>query len=75
MDGREWETILALAGVIQALTGGIIKYLLSQIAKHELTIRDLTAAQTASNLTNAKLAEQVPGLIADRETARRRAGA
>jgi len=72
MENHSWEVILALAGVVQALTGGIIKYLLSQIDKRDLTIRDLTAAQTASNLTNAKLAEQVPGLIADRDAARRR---
>ncbi len=63
---------MALAGVVQTLTAGIIRYLLGQVAKHEQTIKDLTAAQTASNLTNAKLAEQVPGLIADREAARRR---
>ncbi len=68
----EWQIITALATCVASMGGGIIKYLLNQQSKCEQTIKDLTAAQTASNLTNAKLAEQVPGLIADREAARRR---
>ncbi len=56
MDGHEWQVIIALAGTVQLLGGGIIKYLLNQLKEARDTLQKL-------NQANADLAKLVPGLL------------
>ncbi len=72
MEGKEWEVILALAGVVQVLAGGIIRYLLGRIAKLETTVERMTEAQNTANQVNAAIVARMPGLLEEREADHRR---
>lgn len=71
---NDGAVITALLSLVTTMGGGIVAYLVKQIGKCEQTVKDLTAVQNASNETRSKLADQVPGLIAERDELRRRVG-
>jgi hypothetical protein len=56
MGNHDWEVILALSGTISALAGGIIKYLLKELADAKEALKKLNEA-------NAELAKMVPALL------------
>lgn len=70
MAGHEWEVILALAGALQALTVGIIRYLLKEVEKRDQRIEKMTESALAQN----KLNEQMAQLYVAQEQQRRSGG-
>lgn len=56
MANHEWEVILALATALQALTLGVIRYLLKLVDIRDARIEKMTEAATATNLLNEQLA-------------------
>lgn len=71
---NDGAVITALLSLVTTMGGGIIAYLVKQIAKRDATIEEMTATQEVSNEIKAKLADQVPGLVAENEALRRRLG-
>ena len=64
MEGHDWEIVVALAGTIVTLSGGIIKYLLRQL-------EDVSSALKQMNESNMELAKMVPALMLEVDTLRK----
>jgi len=56
MDNHSWEIIMALAAALQAMTVGVIRYLLNQLEIAHQNINEM-------NKVNADLVKQIPGLL------------
>jgi hypothetical protein len=70
MDQHSWQAIITLAGTLQVLTGGIIKYLLRQIDLRDKRIDAMTEANAKTNTLN----EKIVGLYVEDQQERRKVG-
>lgn len=66
--GHAWETILALAAALQALTLGVLRYLTKQIDRRDRQLRDANDALIESAHANARIASLVPSLVDEIES-------
>lgn len=62
-NGHTWEIILALGGALQAMTVGVIHYLVKQVSKRDDQLEKSTNALVESSKTNAEIAGLVPELL------------
>jgi hypothetical protein len=70
MDQHSWSAIIVLAGALQTLTVGIIRYLLKQIDLRDERILSMVEANAKTNTLN----EKIVGLYVEDQQERRRVG-